>query len=111
VVSKNIVIQWDGGRRIVGAGNGGGRALWHGGMWGGNANQISMRREMLEMPWKHVGRRPGMPPTKHPVCCPPLEVRELAVGGASAAGRGTAACVSRSGSQSPADMPLTCLCS
>jgi len=68
--------------------------LWHGGMWGGNANQISIRREMLEMPWKQVDRRPAMPPTKRPVYRPSLEVRERAVGGASAEGRGTAACVS-----------------
>ena len=39
------------------------------GMWGGNANQISIRREMLEMPWKHTDRRPAMLPTKRPVGC------------------------------------------
>ena len=49
---------------------------------------------MVEMPWKHVDRRPAMPPTKRPVYRPSLEVRERAVGGASAEGRGTAACVS-----------------
>ena len=38
VVNKNVVVKVDGGRRS----KGGGRALWHGGMWGGNANQISM---------------------------------------------------------------------
>ena len=34
--------------------------------------------------------------TKSPVCRPPLDVRELAVGGAPAQDGGTAACVSRS---------------
>ena len=71
-----------------------GWALLHGRMWGGNANQISIRREMVEMPWKHVDLLPAMPLTKRPVYRPSLEVRERAVSGASAAGRGTAVCVS-----------------
>jgi len=82
------------GGGLLGQAGEAGWALWHGGMWGGNANQISIRREMLEMPWKQVDRRPAMPPTKRPVYRPSLEVRERAVGGASAEGRGTAACVS-----------------
>ena len=59
---QNVFVQWDGERRKVGAGRGGGKALWHGGVWGGNSNQISIRREMLERPWKHVDHRPSMSP-------------------------------------------------
>ena len=55
VLSSGVV---NGG--MLWTGRGGGMGLWCWKMWGGNANWMSIRLEVLDRPWRHVDRRPLM---------------------------------------------------